>query len=408
MDNIIYDRHVTATCGSNRIQPQDHQAHVRIAFIITGLGTGGAETMLVKLLNYIDRRRYSIVVVSLSDSGSMGSKIESLGIPLYTIGMRRGRIQLTACFKLLKLLDTIQPHIVQGWMYHGNLAAQLISAFLPCKPAVLWNVRGDHTHLRREKRLTAAVIWANARLSKFPAFIINNSLNSAEDHEKRLGFPYAKRVIIPNGFETDRFVASPVARKRIRLELGIAEDVLLIGLIGRYHSLKDHATFLHAAGLLLKRQPAVHFLMAGEQVNRENIELTSLIEKWTLQQAVHLLGKREDVPDLMASLDIAALTSISEGFPNVVGEAMSCEVPCTVTDVGDAAWLVGETGKVVSPRDPEGMAVAMESLIAMGAQQRAILGQNARARIIDLFSVQAIARQYEQIYERVMQICSNR
>jgi glycosyltransferase involved in cell wall biosynthesis len=185
----------------------------------------------------------------------------------------------------------------------------------------------------------------------------------------------------------------------IRKEFGLRDDVLIIGLIARFHPMKDHECFLNAAALLIRQFRNVRFLLVGSNVSEANAKLTKLIEHLGLDQHVLLLGERNDIPRITAALDIATSSSAwGEGFGNSIGEAMSCGVPCVVTDVGDSAWIVGETGRVVPPSDPNALATAWESLIVLGSEGRNALGAMARERVRNIFSLDSVAAQYENLY----------
>ena len=147
----------------------------------------------------------------------------------------------------------------------------------------------------------------------------------------------------------------------------------------------------------------VRFILAGTEVEPSNRELMNLISSLGLEPSVRLLGRRNDIPEITAALDIASSSSYGEGFSNAIGEAMSCGVPCVVTDVGDSAWIVGDTGKVVPPRDPTALANALRELVNMGAVARRALGERARQRVVENFSLEAVVRQYEDLYESVYQ-----
>ena len=374
---------------------------MRVAHIITGLAADGAETMLYKLLRAMDRTQFDPLVVSLGDKGAIGAHIEELGIPVFCCGMRPGVPSLAAAFRMVRRLRDFRPDLLQGWMYHGNLAAQMASAFLPGRTPVIWNIRGSHHILREEKPLTAATIWLGARLSRLPVTIINNSLSSARSHDHYLGFAKDRWAILPNGFELEKFAPSDHAREELREELRLPADSLLIGLIGRYHPMKDHTNFLKAAAILHHWVPDVHFVLAGAGVDQDNAELRELVTAFGLEDCLHLLGGRTDAPHVTAALDIAGSASYSEAFPNVIGEAMSCGVPCVVTDVGDSAWVVGDTGFSVPPREPNALSDAWLELIGRGPGGRQTLGAAARIRIASLFSIGAVAAQYAQLYNQV-------
>lgn len=371
---------------------------MRIVHVITSLNIGGAEMMLYKLLAGSGRNRFSHSVISMLDEGAIGRKIKSLGLPVYALNMRRSLLSLPAVFELARMVRSIRPDIIQGWMYHGNLFSSMASKLLTRRIPVVWNIRQSLYSLSYEKRMTRMVIRCGARLSSQPARILYNSLTGAAHHEGA-GYKADKRIVIQNGFDTEVFAPSEYARYTVRKELGLDANILLIGLIGRYHAVKDHETFLNAAALLRNQYSSVHFLLAGKDVTQQNKQLSSQIHDLDLFDNVHLLGERDDIPRLTAALDCAALSSFSEGFPNVVGEAMSSGVPCVVTDVGDAAWVVGDTGIVVPPRNADALALALGKMIEMKAEARRALGRRARRRIMDRFSLAAVVQAYEQLYE---------
>ncbi len=375
--------------------------NMKIIYIITGLSTGGAEVMLYKLLSRIDRERFHPIVVSLMDRGTWGDRIANLGIPVYTIGMEQGKLKLVNIWRMIQIVNQLKPDLIQGWMYHGNLAAQFIKLFIFRQVPVIWNVRHSLHSLELEKPGTTIIIKLSAKFSHLPTKIIYNSQNSSKQHEK-IGYCLDKTCVIPNGFETEKFRPSTEAILSVRSELNIPENALLIGLIGRYHPIKDHFNFLQAAVLLLKKYANIQFVLVGNKVDWENHLLSELIHELDLVKHIHLLGERHDVPRLTAALDIASSSSSGEGFPNVIGEAMSCGVPCVVTDVGDSGWIVGDTGKVVPPRNPEALANAWQALIDMGKAGRESLGKAARARVIKCFSLDSIVNQYEALYDNIL------
>lgn len=376
-------------------------SNISIIHVISGLHIGGAEMMLFKLLSRTDLKRFNTVVISLTDRGPIGEQIEYLGIPVYSLNIKFGVSGLKGIYRLVRTVRQINPDILQGWMYHGNLAAQIGGAFLSYDVPILWNIRHALHQPQDEKLWTKLVIWLTGKLSGLPAKIINNSSTSALQHEQYLCYRIEKKVIIPNGFDTEMFTPSELARTEIRSELGLSEDTLLIGMVGRYHPVKDHANFLQAAALLLEMFPNVHFVLVGRGVDQTNNTLMQLITDLGISAHITLLGERPDVPKITAALDIATSSSYSESFPNVVGEAMSCGIPCVVTDVGDSANIVGETGVVVPPRNFKALAYAWHELISLGFKNRRNLGISARERIVRHFSLNSIVAQYEELYEKI-------
>jgi glycosyltransferase involved in cell wall biosynthesis len=285
-------------------------------------------------------------------------------------------------------------------MYHGNLAAAMSSLFLGGIP-VIWNVRHTPYGSSKERCRTGFMLRLSASLSHRPEKIIYNAQTSALQHEA-LGYRKEKRLVIPNGFDLQQFQPSERARYEIRDELGLPASTPLIGLIARYHPLKGHATFMRAAALLLVDHPEVHFLLAGREVDGSNVNLQEEICNCGMQGHVHLLGERTDISRVMPALDVATSSSYSEGFSNAIGEGMACGIPCVATDVGDSAFLVGDAGLVVPPRDPEALCEGWKKILDLDPQERRTLGENARARIQKMFGLDAIVSQYESLYEEVL------
>jgi len=356
---------------------------------------------LYKLLAATNRERFAPAVVSMKNRGELRERIEALGIPVYTLGIRGPLPGLFSIIRLIRIVRQFQPELIHGWMYHGNLAAQVAAAFVKQKVSVLWSIHQSLYGFEYEKSLTAAIIKLCARISRLPEQIIYISNTSATQHE-RFGYNKDKRLVLYYGFDTERFAPSKEARCSLRSELGLEQDSLLVGLIGRYHPVKDHSNFLKAAALLSRSQPHVRFVLCGKGIDWDNKLLSELVNELQLAARVHLLGERHDMPRIMAALDIAASSSFSEGFPNVVGEAMSSGVPCVVTVVSDLPDIVGPTGRTVPPRNAAALAAAIEELVASGAERCGALGAMARTRIIEHYALDAAVAQYQGVYESAL------
>lgn len=373
----------------------------KIAFIITGLATGGAEMMLLKLLQNIDRSRFQPTVISLIGKGEIGSRIEALGIPVHALGMRRGVPNPLMVFRLARLLRSLRPDVVHTWMYHADLLGGLAARLVGVR-RVIWCLRHSNLSKAENKRSTLAVIGLCARLSGWlPQHIISCSRLAKQVHAAA-GYVDGKISIIPNGFELDRFVPNAAARASVRAELGLPENALLVGVVARFDPLKNHLGFVQAAAQMLAQQSQAHFVLAGADVDQGNAVLqTAIAVHPGLAAHIHLLGRRDDVPRLMAALDVLASPSHGEAFPNVLGEAMACGVPCVVTDAGDSAEIVGDTGRVVPVGDMDGLARELVAVLNLSAAERAKLGQQARARVQANYEIGHVTRMYEAMYERV-------
>ena len=368
-----------------------------VTHLITGLTTGGAELSLLKLLESSPELRAGATVISLRDLGTVGPRLAALGIPVEVAGIHGSLPTPAAVFRLRGLVRTARPALLQGWMYHGNLAALAARGWLPGRVPLVWNIRHSVYSLAVEKPLTAMLIRLGAALSGRPDRIIYNSRLAASQHEA-LGYAADRTVVIPNGFDTERFAPDGQCRAAVRAELTLTSDTPLVGMVGRYHPMKDHANFIRAVALVRQECPTARFVMAGTGVTTENTELMALARGLGVGDIAFPIGELANTARLMAALDLLCLPSSSEGFPNVVGEAMACAVPCVATDVGDAAWLVGETGVVVPPRNPEALAAGLTRLLQESASVRADLGRRARRRIEEHFTLTAITRQYADLY----------
>lgn len=373
---------------------------MRVAFIITGLGTGGAETMLLRLLERLDRGRFEPHVYSLTTRGDIGQRIAAMGIPVQALGMSAGLPSPWKFRRLVALLRALRPTLVHTWLYHADLLGGLAARWAGSAP-VVWGLHNTNLDPQTTKWRTRAVVWLCARLSRrVPVRILSCSEVAAQVHVRR-GYDAARMCVIPNGFDVTRFRPDADARIAVRAELGLTPDALLVGVIGRFDPQKNHLGFVQAASLLQCQLPQVHFLLAGAQVDAGNDVLVAAIAAQGLGDVMHLLGLRQDVARLMAALDVLALPSRGEAFPMVVGEAMACGVPCVVTDVGDAALIVGDTGVVVAAGDMQGLAQKTAALLGLDAQAYAQRSVAARARICERFEIGKIVAQYEELYEQL-------
>jgi glycosyltransferase involved in cell wall biosynthesis len=212
------------------------------------------------------------------------------------------------------------------------------------------------------------------------------------------GFNNDKAIVIPNGVDTSKCSPNKAAGMKIRESLGIPEDAFVIGKIARFHRQKNHIGFLHSAALLSKTHPHVHFMLVGTNVDEKNQELNTLAKELGIQDKVHMLGNREDIPDVVNAFDLATLTSIGEAFPLTLGEAMVSGVPCVATDVGDNDFIIGDTGIITPVGDDAAMAAAWQKMVEMDKDEYIELGKKARQRTLENFTLEQQVKQHEDLY----------
>lgn len=374
---------------------------VRAVFVITGLSTGGSEMMLLKLLERIDRTRFEPHVISLSDNGEIGPRIEALGIEVDVISMRPTWMIPFRFFRLVSRLKTLKPDLVHTWMYHSDLLGGLAARLAGIR-AVGWRVNHSNLDPELNKWSTLRVMSVCARVSSWlPRRILSCSERARRVHIEA-GYAPEKFVFVPNGFDLARFRPDAGARASVRAELRIDENAPLVGIVGRFHPQKNIEGFVAAATIVGRKRPDVHFLLAGSGLDVQNTVLQSAIRNSMTPGGFHLLGKREDIPRLMASLDVLVLSSHGEAFPNVVGEGMACGLPCVVTDAGDAAEIVGDTGRVVATGDMAGLARETLAILDLPVSERQSLGLKARSRVSENYDIDRVVQRYAQFHESLM------
>ena len=373
---------------------------ITVAHVITGLSTGGAEMMLYRLLSVLEGLAFRSCVISLTDAGNVAGKIQALGVPVSALGMRAGIPNPWAVARLAGMLRRFRPQVVQTWMYHANLLGGLASLGTWNTP-VIWSIHRGRLERGIDGRGTLWTSRISAALSGWlPARIICCSEASRLWHVAA-GYANDKMMVVPNGVDTWLFRPDSESRGAVRAELGLPPSALLVGLAARFDPTKDHQTFVEAAAILRAALPEARFLLCGDGVTCKNARLAGWIQAAGISDSCHLLGRRDDMPRLMASLDLAVSSSMIESFPLVVPESLACGVPCVVTDAGDSARIVGNAGLVVPPGSPRELAAACAQILELPPEARAEIGASGRRRIMDNFSLPAVVAQYRQLYEEL-------
>jgi len=354
--------------------------------VITGLGTGGAERQLVALaLATRANGRPAPVVVSLTPGGANRKRLEAAGISVFDLGMRRGLPDPLALFRLVRLIRRLRPGVVQSWMYHADLVAlaALLLSGRRGRTALFWGVRCSDMDLSAHGRVFAAVVRLAARLSGMPDGVVANSERGRQVHEA-LGYRPKVWHVVDNGIDVERFRPDPETRRRVRAELGIAEEAPLAIAVARVDPMKDYPTLAAA----LADVPELTCLVAG--LGTEHLAGPTNMRR---------LGERQDIEQLLAAADLMVSSSAyGEGFSNAIAEAMATGLAVVATDVGDNARLVGDAGTIVPPRDATALAAALAAF-ARDRQALAAAGKVARARIADNFTVGHLVRRFDALHD---------
>lgn len=368
-----------------------------ILFLVRSLRRGGAERQLVALATGLHQHGWPVSVACCYGGGAFQAELEAAGVPLIDLH-KRGRWDVAGfLWRLLRTLHRQRAAIVHGYMPLGNMLALLARVACP-RARVVWGVRSsliDQGNRDWLSRLNFRLSRSAARLAD--RIIANSEAGAA--HHAALGYPRARMQVIPNGIDVRRFHCDAAGRARVRHEWSVADGCTLVGLVGRIDPMKDHPTFLAAISLLAERNAGWRFVCVGGGQPGRIAAMRARADQLGLGSRLVWAGSRDDLAAVYSALDIAVSSSCGEGFSNVIAEAMACERPCVVTNVGDSARIVGDSGAVVPPRDPVALAAAIERVArALEAGDATQLGAAARARIVATYSLDALVRNSERAF----------
>ena len=374
---------------------------MKIIHVITGLNDGGAEAVLYRLCKFDKSNKHQIV--SLSNLGKYGLMLKILGLKVDTFNMSPGRFSLISFFRLIRLLRNEMPDVVQTWMYHGDFIGGLAARISGIR-AIVWGIHHTTLDPKNSKKTTILIANLSAKLSSFiPKKIIVCSKRGIDVH-KKLGYDSKKMYFVPNGYDLNDFQPSALSKTQLKSQLGLEHSIPLIGSVGRFDPQKDQKNLLEALMILIKKGVSFQCILVGTGLDQSNKKIVELINKFDLSDYVKLLGQRNDIPNIMNTLDLHILSSAyGEAFPNVINEAMACGTPCVVTDVGDSANIVGDTGWVAPPSDPEALAnvieIALQDLTKGTSRDKRSI--SARDRIEKNFSIKRMVNSYSEIWNSI-------
>ncbi|MBD1155085.1 glycosyltransferase [Pelagibacterales bacterium SAG-MED18] len=362
-----------------------------VTHIITGLERGGAERFLFNFLTTNLNGKIKNNVISLMSEGYYGPLLKKKNITINCLNMNRGKFNLASLKNLKNILENQEPDIIQGWMYHGNLAALAGTFMLKKKIMLSWNIRLSLEVFPQMKLTTRLAVKLCALFSKKIDSIIYNSKRSLLQHRK-IGFSKSNDYFIPNGFDLKKWHPSKKLRTKIRKLLKISKKTKVIGYVGRGEEQKDLPNLFKAFNIVKKKNPNIILIAVGKNLKKYASNSDKII----------FLGQRSDVHDLMPSFDILCLSSKAEGFPNVIGEAMSTGLPCITTDVGDAKEIVGDTGWVVPVNNPLLFAKCIVNVMKIPREKFQKYGKSARKKIINNYDINYVKNEYISLYHSLL------
>lgn len=348
-------------------------------------GVGGAEMMLARLIQYTADEYEHVIISLMKTSGVYQSTLDRCQAH-YALGWN-GINTLGTVSKLRGLLKQLQPKTVQCWMYHANALTSLSVIGLAQKPKVVWGIHHSLASPKDESISTKIALGLSKILSKQPNHIIYCAHSSKQQHTD-FGFKNTHQHVIANGVFLDKF------QPNVQLN-----QPTIIGFAGRYHTAKGYPYLFETMGLL--KDQNIIFKIAGSGASLENVDVKALFEQYHLDvQKVHLLDQISDMPAFYQSIDAFLMTSITEGFPNVLVEAMASGLPCISTDVGDAKYIVQDLGSIVPPRNAQALADAILAYTQKSEAEKQALKQATRERVEQNFSIATVSRQYMQVWSQ--------
>jgi glycosyltransferase involved in cell wall biosynthesis len=367
----------------------------RVLHILPGMMIGGTENILLRLIRASPEVEHSVLVLAWPDVMSEAFELE--GVQVRHLNIKTPAAAPLHLHRLLKCARESTPSVISGWLYHGNLAAAFAGKMLK-RPYCL-NIRHSLDQHFREKRTTRFSIRIGARASHDAAALVFNSRKSADQH-RSIGYHSKYTCVIPNGVDTNYFTPGGIEADQAPREFKVA-------FIGRFNSAKNHRGYFETLGLLKTRGLTVKTIFAGTGMTRDNPAIQQYLSDFLIDAAdVELLGEVSDVRSVYRRADMLILASVTEALPNVVLEAMACALPCLVTDVGDCAATVADTGWVVPPGDADALAEQLFKIVSSDRAQVAAKGNLARERAVQFYSLETMSSAFVQVWQQVADIRS--
>lgn len=370
---------------------------MKIFHIIPTMEIGGAESFLEKILILSPHTEHH-EIVCLKKRGKIGDRLMQNGYKVHQLHLNNIFVLPGCFFKLVTLLRNENPDIVQTWMYHSDFLGGVAAKFASCKK-IIWSIRCTNTLTLRGSSISG---YFSMKLCSWLSWFVPQKIlcvaHKAMEQHINYGYDSSKMSVIQNGFNLNICSPEESIRAQVRKNISINIDSLVIGSVARFNAYKDHHNFVNAALNVIKKFPKTIFLMVGTDITKSNKDLFNIIQSAGMEKNFRLLGEYHAMDEIYHSMDIFCLHSRSEGFPNVLGEAMSSGIPCISTDVGDASELLGKNGIIVEAEDSIQLSNAMQEMLLLSAEERTIMGERSAQRVKEKFSIAKALNAYSQFY----------
>jgi glycosyltransferase involved in cell wall biosynthesis len=374
---------------------------LKVLHIASGLATGGAETMLFRLLRALppdERKMHG--VLSLSDNCAFD--FNSLGTQVNILDLKSFSNPISALIALRKLIQFLSPRLIHTWMYHANITTTLAA---PSHIPIIWGIHHALQNFSEESRSLKLLIRLGKVLSRKRNIVKLVFVSHASERQHlNMGYSTEKSVVIPNGIDTNEFFPSEELRLKQREALGIDEKFKLIGSFGRFHPIKDHRNLIKALSIVRSVAPHQHIalVLAGKDMDSKNSSLLALLNHDHLADITHLIGPQTDMCALYNALDLYVLSSKSESLPNVLAESLACGTPVVTTDVGDAKRMTPDPSFSAPPNSPTALANEISRFLLLDKVEVKKMGDRGRSHVIASFNIEKTLFTHMAIYEKVL------
>jgi glycosyltransferase involved in cell wall biosynthesis len=370
----------------------------RVLHVITELRRGGAELSLLGLLEECGGEACEHRVIAIGEDGPVGDQIRRLGVSVESLNVTNPAGGGLALMRLRRVIRRWRPSVVQGWMYHGNLAARMASLCMPDAPPVVWSVRHTLSDIRREKWMTRRVIRAGAKLSGGVSAVVWNSDVGRAQHES-IGYRAHRHLVIHNGIDSDRVQFGDDARQRARASWGVSEQDRVVGSVARFHPMKGHRALAEAVGSLSEQAGDIYLALVGRGCEPGGPAEAAIRDVSGVIDKVLLVGELEDPSMSYPGFDVFVTPSgWGESFPNALVEAMASGVPCVATQLGAVPEIVADDGFTVPAGDRGALAPAIRKALSLSAAQRRGLTTRGRNRVMRSYCRKRCAAEYMGVW----------
>ena len=375
----------------------------KILHVIPGLGHGGAEGVLYRLVTN-SCHLYQHKVIVFMDEGKYGSLLNEKGVEVTYLRLKQNRFNLAAFINICKEMKSFDPDLVQTWMYHADLIGGLCAKFSGVRH-VVWGIRQTKLTFKSNKLTTILISRLCAILSRVVPSGIVACAEKAKDAHVDIGYKN-NITVIQNGYDLSFLYQSELLKVEYRKENNIDDDTILLGFVARFHPQKDHFNLLSAIKEIVKENRKIKFklILVGHGCDIDNEELINKISNFKLTDYIVLAGKNSNINKVMNGIDVHVLSSRVEGFPNVIAEAMACGTPCVSTDVGDAKAIIEDTGWVVEPENSRLLSIAiLNAMTEINDPLNWIKRQNKCQELIrNNYALPIMVEKYEKVWNSII------